>query len=187
MSPTLILCLVVLLGIGIGTNNLIYTFAEVRDFDNIATTDNILVKNGRISSIILGVTPQSGTFDINTVPKFLLSGDWNMTVKKEENSANFMANFTTVSILGTNLHNHKFINFKTANDISSNNSHSGNNNLKLFGTMDISTNDLIKWKNVKTNISTYNDNTIVIDFDDKATDNHFIGQPVYGTVERITS
>ena len=49
--------------------------------------------------------------------------------------------------------------------------------------MDISTNDVIKWKNVNTNISTYDDNTIVINFDDKATDNHFIEQPVYGTVE----
>ena len=33
--------------------------------------------------MILGVAPQSGTFDINTVPKFLLSGDWNMTINKE--------------------------------------------------------------------------------------------------------
>ena len=74
--------------------------------------DNTHVKNGRISSMILGVTPQSGTFDINIVPKFLLSGDWSMAINKE-NSSNFMANFTTVSILGTNLHNHKFINFRT--------------------------------------------------------------------------
>jgi hypothetical protein len=183
MSRTLILCLVVLLGIVMSISNLIYTFVEVGATGNI-TMDNTLVKNGRISSMILGVS-QSGTFDINTVPKFLLSGDWNMTVNKE-NSTNFMANFTTVSIIGTNLHNHKFINFKTTNDTLSN-SHSGNNNLKLVGTMDITTNDLIKWKNVKTNISTYDDNTIVIDFDDKATDNHFIGQPVYGTVESASS
>jgi hypothetical protein len=134
--------------------------------------------------MILGVAPKSGTFDIKSVPKFLLSGDWNMTINKE-NSSNFMTNFTTVSILGTNLHNHKFINFKTTNDTLIN-SYSVNN-LKLFGTMDISTNHVIKWKNVKTNISTYDDNTIVIDFDDKATDNHFIEQPVYGTVESASS
>ena len=176
-------CLVVLLVIVISTSNLIYTFAEVEISGN-STMDNTLVKNGRISSMILGVAPQSGTFDINTVPKFLLSGDWNMTINKE-NSSNFMTNFTTVSILGTNFHNHKFINFKTTNDTLIN-SHSGNN-LKLIGTMDISTNDVIKWKNVTTNISTYDDNTIVIDFDDKATDNHFIGQAVYGTVESASS
>ena len=49
--------------------------------------------------------------------------------------------------------------------------------------MDISTNVVIKWKNIKTDISICDDNTIVIDFDDKATNNHFIGQLVYGTVE----
>ena len=53
--------------------------------------------------------------------------------------------------------------------------------------MDISTNDVIKWKNVTTNISTYDDNTIVTDFDDKATGNHFIRQSVYGTVELALS
>lgn len=41
--------------------------------------------------------------------------------------------------------------------------------------MDISTDVVIKWKNIKTDISICDDNTIVIDFDDKATDNHFIG------------
>ena len=49
--------------------------------------------------------------------------------------------------------------------------------------MDISTNVVIKWKNIKTDISICDDNTIVIDFDDKVTDNHFIGQLVYGIVE----
>jgi hypothetical protein len=53
--------------------------------------------------------------------------------------------------------------------------------------MDIATNDVIKWKNVTTNISTYDDNTIVTDFDDKATNNHFIRQSVYGTVESALS
>ena len=41
--------------------------------------------------------------------------------------------------------------------------------------MDISTNVVIKWKHIKTDISICDDNIIVIDFDDKATDNHFIG------------
>ena len=45
-----------------------------------------------VSSMILGVAPHSGTFDINNAPKFLLSDDWNMTINKE-NSSNFMADF----------------------------------------------------------------------------------------------
>ncbi|MGZ5551958.1 MAG: hypothetical protein ACXWE7_14345, partial [Nitrososphaeraceae archaeon] len=48
------------------------------------------------------------------------------------------------------------------------NSHSDNkNNLKLIGTMDISTNGIIKCKNIKTDISICDDNTIVIDFEYK--------------------
>lgn len=63
MSKTANSCLVVLLVIVISTSNLIYTFAEVEISGN-STMDNTLVKNGRISSMILGVAPQSGTFDI---------------------------------------------------------------------------------------------------------------------------
>jgi hypothetical protein len=45
--------------------------------------------------------------------------------------------------------------------------------------MDITTNGNIKWNKITTNISLYNDNTIVIDFKP----NEFIGQPIYGIVE----
>lgn len=45
--------------------------------------------------------------------------------------------------------------------------------------MDITTNGVIKWNKIRTNISLYNDNTIIIDFDPP----RFIGQPVYGIVE----
>ena len=37
----------------------------------------------------------------------------------------------------------------------------------------------IKWNKIRTNISLYNDNTIIIDFDP----NEFVGQPVYRIVE----
>jgi hypothetical protein len=52
-------------------------------------------------------------------------------------------------------------------------------NVTVSGTMDITTNGEIKWNQIGTNISLYNDNTIIIDFDH----NQFIGQPVYGIVE----
>jgi hypothetical protein len=48
--------------------------------------------------------------------------------------------------------------------------------------MAITTNGDIKWNKIKTNISIYNDSTIIIDFDDKFPD-QFIGQPIYGIVE----
>ena len=52
-------------------------------------------------------------------------------------------------------------------------------NITISGAMDITTNGDIKWNKIRTNISLYNDNTIVIDFDP----NEFIGQPIYGIVE----
>ena len=46
--------------------------------------------------------------------------------------------------------------------------------------MNITTNGNIKWNKIMTNISLYNDNTIVIDFES----NKFIGQPIYGIIEK---
>lgn len=147
---------------------------------HIYSIDNTLVKNGKISSIVLDL-PQWGTFDVKNISKFLLAGDWNISFRNES-AINFMANFSMVSIKGENLHNHQFINFKITNDTSKNNQLHSDRNVKVSGIMDITTNGDIKWKKIKTNISIYNDNTIIIDFDDKSP-NQFIGQPIYGIVE----
>ena len=147
---------------------------------HIYSIDNTLVRNGKISSIVLDL-PQWGTFDVKNISKFLLAGDWNISFRNES-AINFMANFSMVSIKGENLHNHQFINFKITNDTSKNNQLHFDMNVKVSGIMDITTNGDIKWKKIKTNISIYNDNTIIIDFDDKSP-NQFIGQPIYGIVE----
>jgi hypothetical protein len=147
---------------------------------HIYSIDNILVKNGKISSIVLDL-PQWGTFDIKNISKFLLAGDWNISFRNER-AINFMANFSMVSIKGENLHNHQFINFKITNDTSKNDQLDFDRNVKVSGIMDITTNGDIKWNKIRTNISIYNDNTIIIDFDDKSP-NQFIGQPIYGIVE----
>jgi hypothetical protein len=121
------------------------------------------------------------TFDVKNISKFLLAGDWNISFRNES-AINFMANFNMISIKGENLHNHQFINFKITNDTSKNNQLHFDRNVKVSGIMDITTNGDIKWKKIKTNISIYNDNTIIIDFDDKSP-NQFIGQPIYGIVK----
>ena len=158
-------------------SNNIYIYAIDNDQNNINST---LVKNGKINSIVLDLPPW-GTFDVTHISKYLLAGDWNITLSNER-SINFMANFSMVSIKGENLHNHQFINFKTTNDTSKSDQLRLDRNVNVSGIMDITTNGDIKWNKIKTNISIYNDNTIIIDFDDKST-NQFIGQPVYGIVE----
>ena len=147
---------------------------------HIYSIDNTLVKVGKINSIVLDL-PQWGTFDVKNISKYLLAGDWNISLSNER-PINFMANFSMVSIKGENLHNHQFINFKITNDTSKNDQLHLDRNVKVSGIMDITTNGDIKWNKIKTNISIYNDNTIIIDFDDKSPD-QFIGQPVYGIVE----
>ena len=117
--------------------------------------------------------------DFNKLPGF--EGDWNIGLSNER-PINFMANFSMVSIKGENLHNHQFINFKITNDTFKNDQLHLDRNVKVSGIMDITTNGDIKWNKIKTNISIYNDNTIIIDFDEKSPD-QFIGQPVYGIVE----
>jgi hypothetical protein len=147
---------------------------------HIYSIDNTLVRNGKISSIVLDL-PQWGTFDVKNISKFLLAGDGNISFRNEI-AINFMANFSMVSIKGENLHNHQFINFKITNDTSKNDQLHFDRNVKVSSIMDITTNGDIKWNKVKTNISIYNDNAIIIDFDDKSP-NQFIGQPIYGIVE----
>ena len=139
---------------------------------------NTILKNGRISSIVLDL-PQWGTFDVKNISKFLLSGDWNMSISNRR-PLNFIANFSMVSVKGENLHNHQFINFEMKNDTFRNTPILSDRNITVYGAMDITTNGDIKWNKIRTNISLYNDNTIVIDFDP----NEFIGQPIYGIVEQ---
>ena len=143
-----------------------------------STNNSTILKNGRINSIVLDL-PQWGTFDVKNISKFLLSGDWNMSFSNEI-PINFIANFSMVSVKGENLHNHQFINFEMKNDTFRNIPILSDRNVTVSGTMDITTNGDIKWNKIRTNISLYNDNTIVIDFDP----NEFIGQPIYGIVEQ---
>ena len=143
-----------------------------------STNNSTILKNGRINSIVLDL-PQWGTFDVKNISKFLLSDDWNMSFSNEI-PINFIANFSMVSVKGENLHNHQFINFEMKNDTFRNIPILPDRNITVYGAMDITTNGDIKWNKIRTNISLYNDNTIVIDFDP----NEFIGQPIYGIVEQ---
>lgn len=178
MFKSSILYFSVLIVIIICIGSMIYTdnVASTNDNNN---TNNTILKKGRIGSIVLDLPPY-GIFNVKNISKFLLSGDWNMSFSKES-PLNFMANFSMVSIKGENLHNHQFINFdfEIKNDTFRNIQIPLDRNVTVSGTMDITTNGDIKWNKIRTNISLYNDNTIIIDFDH----NQFIGQPVYGIVE----
>src|SRR5438105_7273892 len=46
------------------------------------STTSSFSMNGAISSLVLGMSPKSKTVDMTTVDKFILSGDWSMSVDK---------------------------------------------------------------------------------------------------------
>jgi hypothetical protein len=57
--------------------------------------------DGVISSLILGVLANTKTVDMTTVQKFILSGDWSMSVDQGK-LTNFNANFYTGPVNGAN-------------------------------------------------------------------------------------
>jgi hypothetical protein len=175
MFKSYILYFSVLIVFIICIGSLIYTHNV--DSTNDTNINNTVLKKGRIVSIVLDLPPW-GIFNVKNISKFLLSGEWNMSFINER-ALNFMANFSMVSIKGENLHNHQFLNFEIKNDTFRSIQIPLDRNVTVSGTIDITTNGDIKWNKIRTNISLYNDNTIIIDFDH----NQFIGQPVYGIVE----
>ncbi len=76
---------------------------------------NTFSMNGAISSLVLGMPPNTKTVEMTTVQKFILSGDWSMRVNKG-NLTSFAANFYTGPVDGgiTN-HTHQLSNFRVNN------------------------------------------------------------------------
>jgi hypothetical protein len=80
------------------------------------TTIKTFSMNGAISSLVLGMSPKTKTVDMSTVQKFILSGDWNMSVDKGK-LASFVANFYTgPSNGGLTNHTHQISNFLVDNN-----------------------------------------------------------------------
>src|SRR5919199_2162583 len=80
------------------------------------TGANTFSMNGAISSLVLGMSPKTKTVDMTTVQKFILSGDWNMSVDKGK-LASFAANFYTGPANGgTSNHTHQISNFRFDNN-----------------------------------------------------------------------
>jgi hypothetical protein len=71
--------------------------------------------DGVISSLILGVPANTKTIDMTTVQKFILSGDWSMSVDQGK-LTNFNANFYTGPVNGANNHTHQLSNFRVNNN-----------------------------------------------------------------------
>lgn len=152
-----------------------------------STTSNFSM-NGAIGSLVLGMSPKSKTVDMTTVDKFILSGDWSMSVDKGK-LASFVANFYTGPVNGgTSNHTHQITNFRVNNN--DNNSSpiiqlSPDKSISISGISDVGTNGKKAWNNVHTTVVISNGRTIAISLADKDTQSHFMGQQIYGIVKRL--
>jgi hypothetical protein len=77
---------------------------------------------------------------------------------------------------GTATHSHEIQNFRPTGVVQR------GNNLLLEGLADVGTNHHIVWKNVHSIIDINGGKTISISLDDKQTNKHFAGQPIYGVI-----
>lgn len=146
--------------------------------------------SGDISSLIFVTQkPINATINpssLSNATKFVLSGDWNLTVDTGK-VTNFAAKFIKVLNDSSRWHTHDLINFKPTNTNNNNTivQLSPDKSATIQGTVDIKLNNTSPWNNVKSNISISKGKVITIDLDNKATGNHFQGQPIYGVVESI--
>ena len=148
------------------------------------STVNTFSMNGSISSLVLGMSPKSKTVDMSTVQKFILSGDWNMSVDKGK-LASFAANFYTGPANGgTSNHTHQISNFRVDNNAPIIQL-SPAKSLSISGISDVGTNGKKAWNNVHTTIVISNGRIIAISLADKDTQAHFMGQQIYGIVKQL--
>src|SRR5919109_2690437 len=149
---------------------------------------NTFSMDGAISSLVLGMPPNTKTVDMTNVQKFILSGNWSMGVNKG-NLTSFGANFYTGPVNGgTTNHTHQLSNFRVNN--------TGDNNIpiqlspdksvSISGILDVATNGKKVWNNAHTTVLVSNGRTISITLADKDDQRHFMGQPLYGIVKSIS-
>ena len=138
--------------------------------------------DGVISSLILGIPANTKTIDMTTVEKFILSGDWTMSVDQGK-LTNFNANFYTGPVNGANNHTHQLSNFRVNNN--SPIQLSSDNSLSISGILNVGTARNNAWNNVNTTVVISNGRTISISLDDNDTQSHFKDQQIYGIVKEI--
>src|SRR5215212_4667971 len=137
--------------------------------------------DGVISSLILGVPANTKTIDMTTVQKFILSGDWSMSVD-QGNLTNFNANFYTGPVNGANNHTHQLSNFRVNNNNPI--QISPDNSLSISGILNVRTAGNNAWNNVNTTLVISNGRIISISLDDNDTQRHFMDQQIYGIVKK---
>jgi|GEM_PF-1080927 len=114
---------------------------------------------------------------------YVLSGDWSLDVQ-DGSVTDFAANFVMVHLDGTERHTHELSNFVSTNSTTIDISPEGTS--FIFGTVDVATNGELRWTGADALIIIERNNVISISLATEDTDDHFMGQPIYGIVESMT-
>jgi hypothetical protein len=148
---------------------------------------------GTISSLVITVAPptdSAGGFNITNAFKVILTGEWNLSVRKG-NVTNFGANFLASPMDGSKPHIHQITNFQKANTTTTAARQqqavqlTPDNSVSINGTVDVKINGVMVWHTAHVSIQIFKGNTIAIRLNDKDTEDHFGAQPVLGVVNRL--
>jgi hypothetical protein len=172
-----------LLSSAISSNQIFKTtvFAQTTPATATASSIDTFDMSGAISSLVFGVAENTKTIDMSKVQKFILSGDWSMNVNKGK-LTNFVANFYTGHVNGANNHTHQLTNFRV-ND-NSPIKLASDKSTSILGILNVGTNGKKAWNNVNATIVISKGRTIAINLDDNDTQRQFMGQQIYGVVEK---
>ena len=202
------------LGLILGTTTVMTSESAQMNGSNLSNTSNILksITNassntgdtftayGKISSLIFlheNLANASNTSEKNILStnnssdiaissvyakKFVLSGNWDLKVENGR-PTDFTAKFIKVLADGNRWHTHELVNFKPTNDTRI--ELKPNNTISFSGKVDVKLNNTSPWNGTNVNVLISKGKTISIALDDKASGDHFQGQPIYGSVESI--
>ena len=143
---------------------------------------NTFEMDGQISSLVLGMPPNTKTVDMTTVPKFILSGDWDMNVDQGK-LIDFRANFYTGPVNGAENHTHQLSNFRINENTTI--QLSPDKSISLSGILDVGTNGNKAWDNVNATVDISKGRSITISLADEDAECHFMGQQIYGIVKEL--
>jgi hypothetical protein len=143
---------------------------------------NTFEMDGQIGSLVLGMPPNTQTVDMTTVPKFILSGDWNINVAQGK-LIDFTADFYTGPVNGAENHTHQLSNLRVNDNTPI--QLSPDKSISISGIVDVGTNGNKAWDNVNATVEISKGRSVTISLADDDTERHFMGQQIYGIVKGL--
>ena len=140
--------------------------------------------SGSISGTVPATSEPSSSAGSAAASSYILAGDWSVRVSKG-NVSDFKAGFVMVKTDGSGYHVHNVTGFKVGNNTNFVLNPTGT--ATINGTSDVSVNGTIKWPGAHGTLSINKLLVMSLNLSSTDTSNHFSGQPIYGTVTKMTS